>query len=168
MKIGKKAIGVVALVTAMVVLQLAVAPTPAMARLPRASNDTIVMVTEEGVLKRRYYCGECPCSNSQCTCMSGSCFIIRWSRDVPHHCRFVFILSCVLLLSFEISVPCQKCRRRSRSDCVAYKDRDEGLICTCWIKHVVNASQNLSCPQMELGSDDWVSCGRIRPFRFKS
>jgi hypothetical protein len=77
MKIDKKAIGVVALVTAMVVLQLAVAPTPAMARLPRASNDTIVMVTEEGVLKRRYYCGECPCSNSQCTCMTGSCFIIR-------------------------------------------------------------------------------------------
>ena len=78
MKISNKAIGLVA---AVVLLQLALAPT-AMARLPRVSNETIVMVTEEeGVQRQRYYCGESckwtPCTNPSCRCMSGSCFIIR-------------------------------------------------------------------------------------------
>ncbi|CAM0942693.1 unnamed protein product [Alopecurus aequalis] len=80
MKIGNKAIGVVALVAAMVVLQLGTAPT-AMARLPRVSNETIVMVTEEGVQQQRYYCGEScawtPCTKPACQCISKSCFIIR-------------------------------------------------------------------------------------------
>uniref|UniRef100_A0A8R7UYN2 Uncharacterized protein n=1 Tax=Triticum urartu TaxID=4572 RepID=A0A8R7UYN2_TRIUA len=79
MKIGNKAVGAVALVAAMVLLQLAVAPT-AMARLPRVSNETIVMVTEEGVQQQRYYCGSCrwtPCTNPNCNCISNSCFMIR-------------------------------------------------------------------------------------------
>uniref|UniRef100_A0A453PXG3 Uncharacterized protein n=1 Tax=Aegilops tauschii subsp. strangulata TaxID=200361 RepID=A0A453PXG3_AEGTS len=80
MKIGNKAVGMVALVAAMVLLQLAVAPT-AMARLPRVSNETIVMVTEEGVQQRRYYCMQScqwtACTNPNCNCISNSCFMIR-------------------------------------------------------------------------------------------
>jgi hypothetical protein len=60
MKISNKAIGVVALMAAVVVLQLGVAPTPAMARELRqaAANETIVMVTGDGAELHQVYCNE--------------------------------------------------------------------------------------------------------------
>ena len=79
MKIGSKAIGVVALIMAtMVVLQLMVAPT-AMARFPRLSNETIIMVTKEGGKVQRVPCGQgcgnwIQCMNPDCTCIEGICY----------------------------------------------------------------------------------------------
>jgi hypothetical protein len=80
MESGKRTIGVVGLVAAMVVLQLAVAPM-AMARSPQhmKPDGSVLLVTENGTEVRGIPCGEScvwiPCLIPGCDCVNKLCYI---------------------------------------------------------------------------------------------
>ncbi|KAF7026475.1 hypothetical protein CFC21_038585 [Triticum aestivum] len=79
MESGKKTIGVVALVAAMVMLQLAIAPTAMARSLQGMKTDELLRAFEVGMGVNMYYCaGTCvvsPCSgtSADCRCQWPSC-----------------------------------------------------------------------------------------------